>query len=361
MTNSPSARYSSGVASGAWVDDPAQRAVLPEFDRIAQELQSGGQSWWRYLLQSANNRYVRGLYLWGGVGRGKTFLMDLFYNTVVTEKKLRLHFHRFMGRVHGELKNLSGRADPITEVAATFADSARLLCLDEFHVSDIGDAMILGRLLAALMQNGVTLVTTSNTPPQQLYRDGLQRANFLPAIALIERNCQVVQLIAQQDYRLRALTQSQLYHCPLGESAEPALQACFDRIAPGDYRREREIEINGRMIPLRHRAGSAIWFEFNALCDGPRAVADYIEVAQSFHSVFISNVPQFDSRLEDQARRFIHLVDEFYDRNVSLILSAAVPIIELYRGEKLQADFLRTTSRLIEMQSAAYLSREHKS
>ncbi len=287
--------------------------------------------------------------------------MDLFFNASPIKKKLRLHFHRFMGRVHVQLGKLPGREDPLKEVAGHFAAQARLLCLDEFYVSDIGDAMILSRLLHHLFEQGVTLVTTSNTAPNLLYRDGLQRASFVPAIALIERHCHVKQLTSAQDYRLRALTQAPLYQQPLGAAAEQALAACFMRIAPSQHRPEREITVNGRAIPVKCRADGVIWFEFSALCEGPRAVADYIELGQSFHSIIISNVPQFDAMLEDSARRFVNMIDEFYDRNVNLVLSAAVPLVDLYAGERLRAEFERTTSRLIEMQSTQYLGREHKS
>jgi len=353
----PSALYAQGVAARRWQDDPAQRAVLGALDRIHAELiAAAGPAWWqRWLAAPAP---VRGLYLWGDVGRGKTLLVDLFFAALPLERKLRLHFHRFMGQVHARLAKLEGRADPLREVAAQFAAQARVLCLDEFFVTDIADAMILAGLLQHLFARGVTLLTTSNIEPKNLYRDGLQRAKFLPAIALLERHCDVLRLASAHDYRLRALTAAGVYFTPLGERAEHALAACFERIVSGAPD-AAFIEINGRDIPVQGQADGVIWFAFDALCEGPRAVADYIELAQSFHTVLISGVPQFTPQMEDAARRFINLVDEFYDRGVNLVLSAATPITELYDGERLRAEFARTQSRLIEMGSREYLAAAH--
>jgi cell division protein ZapE len=360
--DTPRARYALGVAQQRWDDDPAQRAVIGELDRIQRELIVADSAertkrWWRRNETAAP---VRGLYLWGDVGRGKTFLVDLLFGALPIERKLRLHFHRFMGRVQTELARLNGRADPLRDVAAHFAEQARVLCLDEFFVTDIGDAMILGGLLRHLFENGTTLLTTSNIEPNRLYRDGLQRAKFLPAIALLERQCSVVELRAAHDYRLRELSRAGVYFTPAGTDTESALDACFERIAPGAQRFEPAIAINGRDIAVKRRAEGVIWFDFAALCEGPRAVADYIELAQSFNTVLISGVPQFTPLSDDAARRFVNLVDEFYDRGVNLVLSAATPIVELYDGERLRAEFARTQSRLIEMQSDEYLSRAHR-
>lgn len=356
---SPSVLYAKGVAENRWEDDPAQRAALVHLDRIQSELIAAENSrWWQRLRATPP---TRGLYLYGSVGRGKTFIVDLFFASLPFDHKLRLHFHRFMGRVHAELNRLKGHEDPLVAVAAHFAAQARVFCLDEFFVTDIGDAMILGNLLKHLFARGVTLVTTSNIEPAQLYKDGLQRARFLPAIELIEQNCEVVTLPSKQDYRLRALTHAGVYFTPLGAAAEQALAACFERIAPGAQRPEPAIDINGREIAVKRRADGAIWFDFAALCEGPRAVADYIEIGQSFNTVLISNVPQFATpELEDPARRFINLVDEFYDHGVNLVLSAAVPANQLYRGKRLTNEFARTESRLIEMQSKEYLASAHR-
>ena len=356
-----SALYVAGVKQRRWDDDPAQRDILVELDRIRADLiaaDSGG------MLQRLHLRRapvpLRGLYLWGAVGRGKTFLVDLFLESLPFADKLRLHFHRFMGRVHAELTRLQGQADPLHEVAAHFAAQARVLCLDEFFVIDIGDAMILSGLLEHLFARGVVLVTTSNIAPENLYRDGLQRARFLPVIALLQRHCVVRELVSPQDYRLRALSRSGVYFTPAGAAAELALAACFARMAPGSQRHEKTILINDRSIPLKARANGVIWFDFAALCEGPRAVADYIELARSFSNVLISGVPQFTPQTEDAARRFVNLVDEFYDHGVNLLVSAAVPAPELYDGERLRTEFARAESRLIEMQSAEYLAAAHR-
>jgi cell division protein ZapE len=359
----PSARYATGVAAGKWEDDPAQRAALVELDRIHAELTAAERRaraarWWHLRRNGAEP--VRGLYLWGSVGRGKTFLVDLLFQSLPFEHKLRLHFHRFMGRVHAELARLGERSDPLRDVAAHFAGQARVFCLDEFFVTDIGDAMILGGLLQHLFERGTTLVTTSNIEPERLYHDGLQRARFLPAIALLESRCVVAELPAAQDYRLRELSRAGVYFTPAGRAAESALAACFEHIAPGSRRLEPEIVVNGRGIAVKRRADGVIWFDFAALCEGPRSVADYIELAQSFNTVLISAVPRFAAQDDNAARRFVNLVDEFYDRGVNLVVSAAVPIVELYAGERLQAEFARTQSRLIEMQSQEYLGAAHR-
>lgn len=354
----PSARYAQGVAERRWDDDPAQREILPTLDRLhAQALRPRG-AWWKNILSPPPP--VRGLYLWGAVGRGKTFLADLLVESLPAGLVLRLHFHRCMGRVQAQLKALQEQVDPLREVAAGFAAQAKLLCLDEFFVSDIGDAMILAGLLEHLFAQGVVLVTTSNIEPSGLYRDGLQRARFLPAIALLERHCEVRELVSPQDYRLRALRRAGVYFTPLGEAAEHALAACFAHIAPGAARSDTAIRINDRDIPIRRRGDGAVWFDFAALCEGPRAVADYIDLAQRFNTVLISDVPQFTPQTEDAARRFVNLIDEFYDRGVKLVLSAATPVTELYDGERLRAEFARTQSRLIEMQSAQYLAGAHR-
>ncbi|MFC4529024.1 AFG1 family ATPase [Dyella halodurans] len=369
MTDSPllapSARYQEGVAAHRWEADPAQQALLPEFNRmhaalIAATVDNGGLfGRLKSLLGNDTREGVPGLYLWGSVGRGKTFLMDLFVASLPHGMALRRHYHRFMGEVHDQLRALGERQDPLLEVAANIAGRCRVLCLDEFLVNDIGDAMILATLLESLFARGVCLVTTSNTAPANLYKDGLQRARFLPAIALIEQHCRVVQMISSHDWRLRALSQAPVYHTPPGQEAERALARIFASQADGEVQEGGEIILNDRPIPLRKRARNILWFEFAALCEGPRAVADYIELAKAGPEIIISNVPQFTIYTDDAARRFVSLVDEFYDRHVKLILSAAAPITELYDGERLRAEFGRTESRLIEMQSEEYLASEH--
>lgn len=303
---------------------------------------------------------VRGLYMWGGVGRGKTWLMDLFFESLPFEQKLRMHFHRFMRRVHHDLRALSGQSNPLLGVADRFAADARVLCFDEFFVSDITDAMILGELLDALFARGVTLVATSNIPPKDLYRDGLQRRRFLPAIALLEQHTEIMNVDGGTDYRLRSLERAEIYHTPLDEGADASLAASFSSLAPMEANEGEVLEVEGRPIPTRKRADDVVWFDFAALCAGPRSQNDYIELAREFHAVLISDVPRFTTTLEDQARRFISLVDEFYDRGVKLILSAEAPLEELYAGERLSFEFERTRSRLLEMQSREYLAKLHR-
>jgi cell division protein ZapE len=302
---------------------------------------------------------VRGLYLWGGVGRGKTYLVDTFFDALALERKQRIHFHSFMRAVHAELKQLQNQQDPLRVVARRFAETARVICLDEFFVSDITDAMLLYGLLKELFARGVTLITTSNIEPDGLYRDGLQRARFLPAIALLKQHLDVLNVDGGVDYRLRYLEKAEIYHYPLDERADQILNDLFDHIAPEPGHRGGDVEIEGRYIPTLREADGIVWFNFRAICDGPRGTADYIELARCYHTVLISNLPVMDWQMENQARRFVNLVDEFYDRGVKLILSAAAPVLELYRGEKLKFEFQRTVSRLQEMQSHEYLERPH--
>ena len=302
---------------------------------------------------------VAGLYLWGGVGRGKTWLMDLFFESLPFEEKLRLHFHRFMRGVHDALQELDEHTDPLRTVAERIARRARVICFDEFHVSDIADAMILGRLFEWIFRYGVTLVATSNVRPQDLYKDGLQRARFLPAIAMLEKHTRVMNVDGGVDYRLRVLERAGVYHTPLGERAEAKLLEEFSDIACGETLADVSVEIEGRLIPARRQCEGAIWFDFEAICDGPRSQADYIEIARQYHSVVVSDVPILYWDRDNAARRFIALVDEFYDRNVRLILSAEAPLEALYQGKRLAFEFERTRSRLQEMQSHDYLARPH--
>lgn len=359
----PSVAYAAGVAAGRWQHDPAQQPALAELDRIHRELRArtGAPAWKRWLGLGGGDAPVHGLYLWGGVGRGKTFLNDLLYDQLDGVPRRRWHFHRFMVEVHARIQALpDDTADTVAVVADGLADELRLLVLDEFFVTDIADAMILGRLLERLFARGVALVTTSNTEPRNLYKDGLQRARFLPAIALLETHCHVVHLDSPQDYRLRQLTRAETYLTPLGPEAERGLAEHFARLAADCPREAGPLAVNGRPIPARALAEGIAWFDFPALCEGPRAAADYIEIARDFHTVLLSNVPVLDMAQDNAARRFVHLVDELYDRNVNLLLSAAAEPLWLYAGEKLRHDFERTASRLIEMRSAEYLAREHR-
>lgn len=346
------------------VHDPAQERAMHQLQRIRDELQSRNKpARPRYSLARLFHRPqsfppVRGLYLWGGVGRGKTFLVDAFCDALPFEDKLRLHFHRFMQRVHGELKTLKNQADPLDAVARRLAD-ARILCLDEFYVSDITDAMLLHRLLEGMFANGITLVTTSNIPPDELYRNGLHRHLFLPAIELIKQHMEVFHLDSDTDYRLRSLEKVEIYHTPLDEAADRRLVEAFAAIAPDPGVSGGELEVAGRPIPVERQADGVIWFRFRDICDGPRSQLDYVEIARMFHTVLLSEVPVMDEGMENQARRFMALVDEFYDRKVKLILSAQTPPEALYRGKWLPFEFQRTLSRLHEMQSREYLKQPH--
>ncbi|HET6470333.1 MAG TPA: cell division protein ZapE [Pseudomonadales bacterium] len=364
----PVEQYNACLSLPGFVDDPAQRDAVTRLDALSRRLveaRAAEASLTRRLKArfiGDRRELVKGLYMWGGVGRGKTFMMDLFFECLPFPDKIRTHFHRFMYRVHRDLRRLSGQANPLERVAAGLAGEARVLCFDEFFVSDIGDAMILGELLAHLFDNGVTLVATSNIPPRSLYENGLQRRRFLPAIDLLERNTDVLNLDGGTDYRLRLLEQAETYHSPLDDRAEPFLAERFATLAPDRSSVEADIdlEIEGRPIRCRRSADDVAWFDFKALCDGPRSQNDYIELARIYHAVLVSNVPVFTVKTEDQARRFISLVDEFYDHDVKLIVSAEAPVETLYRGERLTFEFERTRSRLLEMRSRDYLSRSHR-
>ena len=304
---------------------------------------------------------LRGIYLWGGVGRGKTFLADAFHAELPLREKRREHFHRLMQEVHARLAGYRGHASPLDRVAADLASRARILCVDEFIVSDVADAMILGTLLEALFRRGVTLVATSNLPPRELYRGGLQRERFLPAVALIERHCRVIELDGGIDYRLRQLERATLWLSPRSADAEARLAAEFERLADGRGAQDVKVQVAGRPLRARREAEGIVWFEFRELCEGPRSVADYIEIARCYGTVFLSGVPVMRASDDDAARRFVTLVDEIYDRGVKLVVSADAGQPEgLYQGERLAFEFRRTASRLHEMQGLGYLARPHR-
>ena len=313
----------------------------------------------RALRLTSDKDYVPGLYLWGDVGRGKTFLMDLFFETLPLQNKKRIHFHRIMADVHRRLKGLGDVEDPLDKVAADIARQTRVLCFDEFFISDIADAMILGRLLDGLFRRGVTLVATSNSPPQKLYANGLQRERFMPAIELLETRTRVLRLDGDTDYRLRLLQQAGTYLTPVDAEAEANLSHYFQEIASGGVVEGRMLDVLGREIPTVRCGKGVVWFDFQDICGGPRSQQDYIEIARWYPTVIVSNVPVLGPKSENQARRFIALVDEFYDRKVKLLVSAAADIESLYTGQKLTFEFQRTTSRLIEMQSTVYLHAPH--
>lgn len=299
---------------------------------------------------------VTGAYLWGGVGRGKTHLMDWFVDELPLPGKRRVHFHHFMHDVHADLAGLRGQPDPLEAIAERRCREMRVLCLDEFVVTDITDAMLLYGLLRALFARGVTLVTTSNTPPDGLYRNGLQRQRFLPAIDLIDRHTRVFELDGGTDYRLRALTQAGVYFLTTEPDTDAALARYFDRLTGGHREQAASVTMNGRKIPVRQLGTDVAWFDFEVLCGGPRATADYIELAREFHTVLLSGVPVLTPLRDPAARRFLHLVDEFYDRRIKLILSADAPLDGLYQGGLRDFAFPRLLSRLTEMRSQEYLA-----
>jgi cell division protein ZapE len=359
------ARYQAQLQQRGFHEDAAQRAALEQLEALRTRLLAAATAASLRLRVAAlfggpHYPQIRGIYLYGSVGRGKTWLMDLFYASLPPGWARRRHFHRFMYDVHRRLGQLKRQRDPLASVAAALAREARVLCFDELFVSDIADAMILGGLFTQLFARGVTLVATSNVPPDELYRDGLQRQRFLPAIELLKQHLQLVRLAGDTDYRLRELTQAGIY-LPSGAAETPRrLATLFERLADHGSQSGGSIEIAGRPIAVVRVAAGVVWCEFSALCAGPRSQDDYIEIAREYAAVILANVPRFSPEQEDQARRFIALVDELYDRNVKLVISAAAAPAALYRGERLGALFARTASRLIEMQSEEYLRREHR-
>ena len=356
------ALYARELARSGFHADPAQRAAVDALDDLGERLiereSLGSARHWLARLRGRDS--VRGLYLWGGVGRGKTYLMDLFFESLPFAQRQRRHFHRFMYDVHARLAKLTQTAAPLEEIAKSVAHEAHVLCLDELFISDIADAMIVGGLFSALFRRGVALVATSNQPPERLYENGLQRERFLPAVALLEQHTRVLEVDAGTDYRLRDLTSAGIYFASGAPDTQAQLAALFRKIVAGGTPHTGTVHIEGRAIDVVAEAGTAVWFEFAALCAGPRSQNDYIEIARSYQTVFVANVPQLDADHDNEARRFIALVDELYDRSVKLIVSAAASPAELYLGERLTLDFARAASRLVEMQSEEYLAREHR-
>ena len=361
----PAQRYQSDIDKGRVTADPAQAPVIDCIQALYDNLlvSASANRWSRILARLCARRRqpVRGLYLWGSVGSGKTYIVDMLYDCLPFERKLRVHFHRYMQWVHAQLKQLADIEAPLSRVAEQLARDTTVICFDEFHVSDITDAMLLGGLLSELFRRGVTLVATSNEHPDRLYWNGLQRQRFLPAIELIKQHNNVVNLDTGVDYRLRYLDQARTYHQPLDATSHAELARGFDNLACGIAEQDAVIEIAGRQLKVRRLASGVVWFDFIELCDGPRGVADYIEIARQFQTVFVEGISQMDDLDNDRAKRFITLVDEFYDRNVRLILSAQVGAPQLYTGKRLAREYRRCASRLTEMQSHEYLGRAHVS
>lgn len=352
--------YQQTLRERGYTADPAQLRAVAALQRCQDE-------WAAYKSRRGNALtkmlvkppIPRGVYMFGGVGRGKSFLMDCFFQAVPLQRKTRLHFHEFMREVHRELQELKGTVNPLDELGKRVARKFRLICFDEFHVADVTDAMILHRLLDALFANRVSIVTTSNFQPDGLYPNGLHRDRILPAIALLKQHLEVINVDNGTDYRQRTLEQAELYHTPLGPAADAALTATFNQLA--EARDENPLlHIEHRELPAVRRAGGVVWFDFRTLCGGPRSQNDYLELAQQFHTVVLSNVPQMPPKFASEARRFTLLVDVLYDRRVKLVISAAVPPDQLYTEGPLSHEFPRTVSRLQEMQSAAYLALDRR-
>jgi len=359
----PLERYRRDLEHPEFVEDPEQPRLVEALQRPHDALNAASEPRPGLLARLGLGRTeatpVPGLYIWGGVGRGKTYLVDLFFECLPFDAKHRTHFHRFMRKVHNELKTLRDKRDPLAIIAERFARQYRVLCFDEFVVNDITDAMILGGLLDKLFSRGVTLVATSNIPPDELYKDGLQRDRFEPAIELIKAHTRVFHMEGETDYRLQFLENAETYLVPPGPAANDALRNSFEHVAPEAGTTGELLEIEGRELATVRLADGVVWLDFEVICDGPRSQNDYIELASCFHTVLVSGVPVFNDDTNDRARRFINLVDVLYDRSVKLIASAEAMPDELYQGRRLAAEFERTASRLVEMQSRHYLSQSH--
>jgi cell division protein ZapE len=352
--------YEALLSSRGFMADTAQQTAAERLQRLYYELLS-----FKVARRGALRRFFlpptppRGLYFWGGVGRGKSFLMDCFYAAVPYRRKRRIHFHAFMHDVHRQLNELKGEDDPLLKVAERIANEVRLICFDEFHVSDIADAMILGRLLEALFARGVIFVMTSNYPPDNLYPNGLQRDNFLPTIALIKTQVDVLQIDAGVDYRLRTLEQVEIFHHPADAAAELKMGEYFLAMAGGTGESGGSVDVLGRSIPTVQRGNGVIWFDFATLCGGPRSQNDYLELARAYHTVLLSGIPKMSAHMSSEARRFTWLVDIFYDHKVKLIATAECDPDQLYTEGAQSSEFFRTASRLTEMRSREYLGEQH--
>jgi cell division protein ZapE len=367
LPQSVESRLRREVAARRFEFDPIQLDAAVRLDCLSASLletsRSAGErlrAHLRWLPAPTAEAPQRGLYLWGGVGRGKTILMDWFYESLRFSRRERTHFYRFMRQVHAELRSVSRRTQPLDIVAQRLAQRARVICLDEFFVADIADAMILAGLFEGLSRRGVTLVATSNTPPRDLYKDGLQRERFLPTIQLIQNHMEVVHLNGRIDYRLRQLEQAPTYLDSTRAGTAAQLQQRFTALAGDSAAGPKVISVEDRNIAAVATGAEMAWFEFSELCEGPRSQNDYIELARSYHTIFISNIPEFTGADEDAARRFIAAIDEFYDRGVKIVVSAAAAPAALYRGERLELEFQRAASRLVEMQTQRYLAGQHQ-
>lgn len=356
---SPRERYDADLQHPEFIHDPAQEKAVDALQSVYERLLDNPTVSHGLFGRKKERSQVEGLYLWGGVGRGKTYLMDRFFEALPFEDKTRLHFHRFMAKVHDARKRYVNQSDPLKKIAADWA-ADRVLCFDEFFVSDIADAMILSRLTEELFVRRVTLVATSNVDPDDLYKDGLKRERFLPAIERLKANCRVMHLADGTDFRLDHVQESSVYQMPPGDDADAVLARCFDRLATGPVREAGNVKVLGRKLPTRRRADAVAWFDFDTLCRTPRSANDYIELAREFSVIMISGVPVFGDADDNAARRFINAIDEFYDRRVNVFVTAEAGPDELYPGTALAFEFERTASRLHEMRTAEYIGAPHR-
>mgnify|MGYP000679819706 CR=1 FL=1 len=357
---SPIQRYEQALASGDFSEDAQQRQAMQYLEKVYQQIldnQAKQKGLFSFLKRTEP---PKGLYMWGGVGRGKTWMMDMFFESLPPKNKMRMHFHHFMQHVHAELNALQGQQDPLQKVANSIHNEAQTICFDEFFVSNVSDAMILGDLFTMLFNKGITLVATSNIAPSGLYKNGIHRDRFLPTIEMVKKNCAILNVDAGVDYRLRVLKQAQLFKNPLTPEADQWLDERFHALTQSQHIEKSSIEINHRQIETLGHSQDVLWCEFRELCLKPRSPADFIEIANIYNTVLVSHIPHLTDQISDATRRFIYLVDEFYDRGVKLLLTSEDTIIDIYQGEKLAFEIERTRSRLLEMQSDDYLHSEHR-
>ena len=348
--------YHDYLKKGLIQSDQEQLKALDSLQKVYDNLLAEHKNrfgMWRFLHK---NMLIEGVYLWGGVGIGKTFLMDCFYHALPFKQKMRMHFHKFMQRVHDELTKYQGEVDPLLVIAKDLAQTTLVICFDEFYVSDVADAMLLGRLFKALFANGVCLVATSNIQPDDLYKNGLQRLQFLPAIALIKAHTKTIHIVSQQDYRLRHLQEAGVFYTPLGPAADEKMQKTFEVLTVGAPIETSPITVHGRLIKITKQAKGVIWFDFKEICSIPRSQHDYLEIASRYKTVFVSDIPVIPENACDTIRLFINLIDVIYDARVKLVISAAESVPELYARGSMILEYARTNSRLIEMQSHDYFS-----
>lgn len=357
---SPLQRYEKAIASGEFSEDSQQKSAMQYLDTVYQQILVNRAKQRGLFSFLKKTQPPKGLYMWGGVGRGKTWMMDMFYEALPTDNKMRMHFHHFMKRVHQELNQLQGQANPLQKVANIIYNEADVICFDEFFVSNVSDAMILGDLFTMLFNKGITLIATSNIAPNGLYKNGIHRDRFLPAIAEVEKNTTVMNIDSGIDYRLRVLQQAELYMSPLTKENIHWLANRFTALSNNQHISQQPILVNNREVEIKARTESILYVDFRALCMQPRSAHDFIEIANNFSTVLIDDVPELNDILADPTRRLIYLVDEFYDRRVKLLIRAEQSILNLYQGEKLAFEIERTRSRLLEMQSEEYLKLEHR-